>query len=196
MSEFITSQVNDTNPGPYDQVLMLSQSIINRSLKTNYEKQPADSKMRNVNYSVGGLGSIKGGLEAPEVQFRGDDLSPYFILKFQTGAAMYLRTSDDKEKRFELGGSVFAFPVKLSKSCPPFFVVITRATGISTHIQGRHAIESKILKQNDSTVKGYATKMGYSDKMFRLEELYLSAISMHSFTYSNARGATPCGPIC
>lgn len=127
MSEFITSQVNDTNPGSYDQVLILSQSIINRSLKANYEKQPTDSKMRNVDFSMGDLGSIKGGLEAPEVQFRltkGDkSLKSYFFVKFQTGATMSLRTSDKKEKRFELGGSVFAFPVKPSKSCPPFFVV-------------------------------------------------------------------------
>lgn len=88
---FIWSQVHETNPNPYHQIILLSQNIINSALDNMYFHAAHDSL---VNFSLDlPVGNIDAVLEAPRISLQVISQKVYYYMKFESGT-MNLRKSE------------------------------------------------------------------------------------------------------
>ncbi|KAK3319975.1 hypothetical protein B0T19DRAFT_468045 [Cercophora scortea] len=118
---FATSQVNDTNPKEYDQVILASQATINAQLKNMWAL--ADEKSNIRTFTVSNLaGSIDGAkLEAPEISLNIVDRTKpiYYYLKFMSGTLKVSKNSkqrpDNTTADFNVAGWSVCFPAQISR---------------------------------------------------------------------------------
>lgn len=119
-SPFLQSQVNKTNPDPYQQIVVLSQATINDTLYNMWLLAPDDSPLLAFKEKIRGAGSIDTKLAAPKISLQVTTADPqlYYLLEFESGTLeLYVSNDDDDDtkKSFDVSGWVFAFAVKICK---------------------------------------------------------------------------------
>ncbi|KAL1967188.1 hypothetical protein VTN77DRAFT_3479 [Rasamsonia byssochlamydoides] len=151
---FTSSFVNKTNPDPYQQIIVLSQAMINDAFKNMWLIADDDSPIRHFKRKTRS-GSIDVTLGQPRVQLQVTTVDPqlYFMLSMTSGS-LHLYVSDDPEddstKDWEIDNWVFAFSVKIAQ---------------------------KILKKSDLGYKDYMSRTGLPEGDFSLAQLHIDSSS-------------------
>lgn len=110
------SQVHETNPNPYHQIIILSQTMVNSALEDMYFAADSDSPLVKFELELL-VGNINAVLDAPRVSLQVTSQELYYFVRFESGT-MELRTSqsskDTSTKTFDVSGWEIAFPVRIS----------------------------------------------------------------------------------
>ena len=114
---FQNSLVNDTTPQPYDQLIVLSQEMINTAFYNMWKWAPSKSQLKNFNYTSPD-GSCTGTLNAPKISLHVTTTDPelYYFMEFSSGTvSLYTNPPPDNTlTTLDAKGLIFAFPVTLS----------------------------------------------------------------------------------
>lgn len=117
---FAHSQVYETSPNPYDQIIVLSQKMINNALDSMYFHATHDSSLANLTLDLP-VGNIHAKLEAPRISLQVASQKIYYYIKFESGT-MNLRVSespvDSTTKAFDISDWELAFATTISKYSP------------------------------------------------------------------------------
>ncbi|KAI0148181.1 hypothetical protein F4776DRAFT_606501 [Hypoxylon sp. NC0597] len=156
---FTRSLVQRTNPSPYDQVIFLSQEMINKAFHNMWaltlKRNPSPLREFKKSYRTGDI-DIK--LDAPTIKLMvttRQDPQLYFMLNMKSGTiATYVSSNpdDDTKKKFDVTGWKFGFAVKLA---------------------------SKTVEKNDPRFSAAVTQAGFSPDTYSLAQLYLDVSSLN-----------------
>ncbi|OJD34159.1 uncharacterized protein BKCO1_25000113 [Diplodia corticola] len=110
-----SSFFDNTNPEPFDQIVVQSQKMVNNALWNMWALSDDDSPVRGVDVAVPGFGRISGSLSAPSVTLHVESTSPtlYFLVPFSSGT---LQLGPDSSHSWKVDGWVFAFPVEVASN--------------------------------------------------------------------------------
>lgn len=118
------SQVNETNPSPYDQVFILSEAVINQSFQAMFPMPVPFSRQDKeaVRTRQTGQWISNGMVSAPQVSIHVEERSPAYLTLFTlpfTSGMIHLRTSPrgarDTFQNFPLGGWKLVFKTRIGK---------------------------------------------------------------------------------
>lgn len=116
----ISSQVHETNPNPYHQIILISQNIINSALDNMYFHAAHDSPLVKFSLDLP-VGNIDAVLEVPRISLQVISQKVYYYMKFESGT-MNLRKSespaDSTTKAFDVSNWEIAFAATVFKSSP------------------------------------------------------------------------------
>ncbi|KGO50082.1 hypothetical protein PEX1_079460 [Penicillium expansum] len=116
------SQVNETNPSPYDQVFILSEAVINQSFQAMFPMPVPFSRQDKeaVRTRQTGQWISNGMVSAPQVSIHVEERSPAYLTLFTlpfTSGMIHLRTSPrgarDTFQNFPLGGWKLVFKTRI-----------------------------------------------------------------------------------
>lgn len=135
------SQVNQTNPSPYDQIFILSEAVINDSFKDMFPQPVAFTRQDKEALQTRRTGQwISGGqVGPPSVRMHVEERSPAFMMWFTlefTGGRIHLRTtapweSPAKYNNFDLTGWRLVFKTRIGRDhLPPQNVTVTERSGM------------------------------------------------------------------
>ncbi|KAI1143197.1 hypothetical protein F5Y05DRAFT_367832 [Hypoxylon sp. FL0543] len=154
---FTRSLVEKTNPDPYNQVIFLSQEMINKAFHNMWaltpKKNPPPLREFKKSYRTGDI-DIK--LDPPTINLMvttKQDPQLYFMLNMKSGSIKTYVSSDpddDTKKKFDVTGWKFGFAVKLA---------------------------SKTVEQKDPKFSAAVTQSGFSPDTYSLAQLYLDVSS-------------------
>lgn len=114
------SLINQTDPSPYAQVIVLAQSMINDAFQNMWILADDDSPMKHFKKASRGGDSLDVYLGAPNVSLQVTTRDPelYYYLVMNSGKVkLYLSDDPDDDSNVEwpVNNWVFAFSVKISK---------------------------------------------------------------------------------
>ncbi|KAI0841843.1 hypothetical protein F5Y06DRAFT_258375 [Hypoxylon sp. FL0890] len=154
---FTRSLIGKTDPSPYDQVIFLSQEMINKAFHNMWaltpKKNPPPLREFKKSYRTGDI-DIK--LDPPTINLMvttKQDPQLYFMLNMKSGTIETYVSSDpadDTKKKFDVTGWKFGFSVKLA---------------------------SKTVPKNDAKFSAAVTQAGFSPDTYSLAQLYLDVSS-------------------
>ncbi|OTA84420.1 hypothetical protein M434DRAFT_400466 [Hypoxylon sp. CO27-5] len=154
---FTRSLVQRTNPSPYDQVIFLSQEMINKAFHNMWaltpKRNPPPLREFKKSYRTGDI-DIK--LDPPTIKLMvttKQDPQLYFMLNMKSGTiATYVSSDpdDDTKKTFDVTGWKFGFAVKLA---------------------------SKTVEKSDPRFSAAVIQAGFSPDTYSLAQLYLDVSS-------------------
>ena len=120
---FTASLIGKTNPSPYDQVIFLSQDMINKAFRNMWlrskpkKNQPAPPLWAFSKTIHGESVDIQ--LSAPTVKLMvttRQDPQLYFMMNMKSGTIKcYISSDSDDTKTFDVTGWTFGFQVKIGK---------------------------------------------------------------------------------
>ncbi|KAE9371699.1 hypothetical protein N431DRAFT_467860 [Stipitochalara longipes BDJ] len=101
-----------TPTGEYNEVLAISQGLVNSSFRFLYALRP---EMHTINIS-NRYGSLVSNLLPPQISLNfGDGARPYYYMNFGTGGVLTVYDDDDVEHKISTSGWVFVFEVGFSQ---------------------------------------------------------------------------------
>lgn len=123
LQAFARSQVQKTNPNPYDQILLVSQASLNDALENMYLLAPTDSLLLRFSLTLRDGQSLNANLGTPRVslQVTSQDPQLYYFMKMNSGTMKVFvsqKASDITMKTFDVSGWEIAFPVKICTRFP------------------------------------------------------------------------------
>ncbi|KAI1415786.1 hypothetical protein F5Y13DRAFT_155310 [Hypoxylon sp. FL1857] len=154
---FTRSLIGKTDPSPYDQVIFLSQEMINKAFHHMWaltpKKNPPPLRVFKQSYRTGDINIT---LDAPTIKLMvttKQDPQLYFMLNINSGTIeTYISSdpNDNTKKKFDVAGWKFGFAVKLA---------------------------SKIVEKSDPRFSSVVTQAGFSPDTYSLAQLYLEVSS-------------------
>lgn len=125
----MTSYINSTDSSPWDQMIVLSQKVINDSFQNMWEKAQldGDSPLSHYERTNRSQEYLKFDVGAPtvELQVVPKDQLLFFKLHMKSGSCfIYLSEdpNDDRSIDWQINDWVFAFSVSIGK-CIPVFII-------------------------------------------------------------------------
>jgi hypothetical protein len=117
-SAFTNSFINGTNPTPYEQILVLSQKMINDAFNNMWVIADDDSPLHHFKTSTRGGDKIDTDLGPPSVQLQVTTVDPqlYFLLPLTSGSMTHYLSNDpddDTHVDIDIENWVCAFSVKI-----------------------------------------------------------------------------------
>ena len=115
---YIKSLIEKTNPEPYEQIIVLSQKMINAAFHNMWILADDKSPLRHVNQKNRAQEFIETDLGPPKVQLQvtTDDPELYYLLKMTKGSLKIYTTNDPNDQtaiEWQIKDWVFAFSVKI-----------------------------------------------------------------------------------
>ncbi|KDQ53520.1 hypothetical protein JAAARDRAFT_183032 [Jaapia argillacea MUCL 33604] len=142
---FTDSLVHNTDPNPYNQLIVQSQKMINDAFYNMWAIADTGSPLLSLDVTVSDVGELKGDLDAPSASLHVTSSTPqlYFFVTFTSGTLTL-----DTNKSWDVTGWKFSFPVNIG---------------------------TVVLNSGDPGYDDYKTKMGITDGDFSLAQLYIDA---------------------
>ncbi|RFU77336.1 hypothetical protein TARUN_4888 [Trichoderma arundinaceum] len=152
------SYINSTDPTPFDQIIVISQKVINESFQNMWELAQLDdaaSPLKHFERSVRGGDYLKTDIGAPSVQLQVTTKDPmlYFMLRMTSGSLLLYLTNnpdDDSHIQWDIDNWVFAFSVTISR---------------------------KYIDKNSAEYKQFKDRAGLPNWDFSLARLFIDASS-------------------
>ncbi|KAL6901483.1 hypothetical protein GGI43DRAFT_433629 [Trichoderma evansii] len=154
----MSSYINSTDPTPFDQIIVVTQKVINASFQNMWELaqlDDQDSPLKHFEESMRGGDYLKVDIGAPSVQLQTTTSDPmlYFMLKMTSGSVLlYLSSNpnDDSNINWEINDWTFAFSVKIA---------------------------NKSIDKNSAEYQQFKDRAGLPNWEFSLAQLFLDASS-------------------
>ncbi|KAF4294669.1 hypothetical protein CNMCM8686_002446 [Aspergillus fumigatus] len=171
--------VSKTNPDPYDQIIVLSQKVINAGFKNMWKLAQGDddSPLTHFKKSIHGE-YIEADVGIPSVKLHVESREPmlYFLLALKNGE-MAVYESDDSDTLFkwDIKDWVLAFNVVISKcnGCP--------STGRSMEPAPNHPslplLDQKKITKDSEEYRKFKERAGLPESNFSLAQLFIDASS-------------------
>lgn len=169
------SYINSTDPNPFDQIIVVTQKVINASFENMWELaqvDDADSPLKHFEESMRGGDYLKVDIGAPSVQLQTTTSDPmlYFMLKMTSGSVLLYLTNDsnnDSHVTWDVNDWVFAFSVKIG-AASSFW---DNCDALNTDLY----LASKSIDKDSDEYKQFKDRAGLPNWEFSLAQLFLDA---------------------